>query len=204
MSKEGIAQISEKLLRKQKLMRSIKNHCLKEKACVFEFKRIGNSTFDWEEHSQVQTKNLPKGGTFRSFPGSLEPAYDQRHCCERSFGTRTFFEKGKSTFTKELTRSLATKLIKATIRKVPIYLKISSMFISQALNQFGNGSGNLNEIKGFWLIQVPISDSFWNPLALKHFGDWKTVKQWSVVIKVLRSAGGGRTTFLIRKSELTE
>jgi len=93
-----IAQISEETCLRSKEIdaRTLsKNHALKGK-------KLGVLSSEWQFPlsigRNIASPNQTCQGYIRSFSGSLEPCYDQKHCCERSFGTSYIFEKGKSTF----------------------------------------------------------------------------------------------------------
>jgi len=85
MSRKVIAAEFSGTAQNQKLMRSIKKIlALKEKLVSLSLAELAIPTFDLGGNSQVQP-NFAK----EYIPILLEVSscYDQRHCCERSFGT---------------------------------------------------------------------------------------------------------------------
>jgi len=169
--KEGIAQISENCSEAEIDAVYQKIIALKEKLGVFEFSELAIPTFDWEEHSQVQTKLAKE--YIQILSGSLEPATIKGIAAKEALAHRTFFEKGKSTFTKELDKKFGYKLRKLPLEKSDLILISIHVPSHKPLNQFGMDQEILNEIKDLIDSKSYILIHFGNPLALKHFGDLK-------------------------------
>lgn len=169
--KEGIEQISENCSEAEIEAVYQKIMALKEKLGVFDFRELAVPTFDWEEHSQFQTKLAKK--YIQILSGNLEPATIKGIAAKEKLAHRTFFEKGKSLFSKKLDKNFGYKLRKLAFEKSE--LALISVFVPshKPLNQFGMDLDYISEIKEMISIKQCILIHFGNPLALKHFGDLK-------------------------------
>jgi beta-glucosidase-like glycosyl hydrolase len=169
--KEGIAMITENCSEDEIDAVYQKIIALKEKLGVFDFAELAVPTFNWEEHNQFQSELAKQ--YIQILCGNLEPATIKGIAAKEKLAHRTFFENGKSPFSKKLDKMFSYKLRKLATEKSELIL--ISVFVPshKPLNQFGMDLDSITEVKALIDSNRCILIHFGNPLALKHFGDLK-------------------------------
>ncbi|MCE7053407.1 glycoside hydrolase family 3 protein [Algoriphagus sp. AGSA1] len=144
---------------------------LKEKLGVFDLRKVEVPEFDWEKHSELQTKLANEYVSVVS--GQLNATELKRLAGEGKLTHQRFFGNTGSIFSKKLYEIYGSELSEISLdeaEKVIISLFVPS---HKPLNQFGIDSKNLAEIKNLAQSKSCILVHFGNPLALRHLGKFE-------------------------------
>ncbi|PZX53482.1 beta-glucosidase-like glycosyl hydrolase [Algoriphagus ratkowskyi] len=167
--KEGIEQISENASEEQINVIFEKIQKLKEQLGVLGSNNLEAPEFDWESHSELQSKLASEYVSV--IYGTIDSEELQRLADEGKLIHQSYYGQLESTFSKNLIQKYGLNLSKTPIEsaeKVIISLFLPS---HKPLNQFGMDDKTLYEIKKLAQSKSCILVHFGNPLALSHLGN---------------------------------
>jgi beta-glucosidase-like glycosyl hydrolase len=166
---EGIQWISEHISDEEATLAFEKIQDLKRKLGVFDFQKLQVPHFDWDEHSNLQSKLAKE--YIKVLKGQIEPASLEELARNGKLAHQVFFADEKTVFEHALDQKWGTRLSEYSVKSAQKL--IISVFVPshKPLNQFGMDADSLTEIKELAKNKACILVHFGNPLALKHLGD---------------------------------
>ncbi|SFB00303.1 glycoside hydrolase family 3 protein [Algoriphagus aquimarinus] len=167
--KEGISAISKNATKEEIDIVFEKIWALKDKLGVFDFKKLEVPQFDWNSHSELQSRLAKEYVSIVS--GKTDSAELNRLANEGKLSHQFFFGNNDTIFSKKLNQKFDLDLGNTSIDKAEKV--IISVFVPshKPLNQFGMYEETLAEIKLLAQAKSCILVHFGNPLALKHLGN---------------------------------